>query len=135
VLLLTYLLFTDILFMNNLILIFHILSIFILKGLSSFLIQYNLWFLWYLLACSFQRRFNFLQSLKKSIQMCLISGLYWKLLIIWNLLMMIFLILKLNLFNWFLFTLDQWRVMIANTSFCSNTSISRYSFRNRFSES
>lgn len=134
-LLLIYLLFADILLMNNLILVFHILSIFNLKSLSSFLIQYNLWLLGYLLACSFLLRFNFLQSLKKSIQMCLISGLYWKLLIIKNLLMMIFLIFQLNLFSWFLITLYQWRVMIANTSFCSNTRIKRYSFRNRFSES
>ena len=135
VLFLTYLLFADILLMNNLVLIFHVLSIFNLKSLSSFLIQYNLRLLGYLLACRFLLRFNFLQSLKKSIQMCLISGLYWKLLIIQNLLMMIFLIFQLNLFSLFLITLDQWRVMVANTSFCSNTRISRYSFRNRFSES
>jgi len=67
--------------------------------------------------------------------MCLISRLYWKLLIIQNLLLMEFLIFHLNLFSRFLITLGQWRVMIAYTSFCSNTRISRYSFRNRFSES
>jgi hypothetical protein len=53
------------------------------------------------------QRLNFLQSLKKSIQMCLISRLYWKLLIIQNLLLMEFLIFHLNLFSRFLITLGQ----------------------------